>query len=139
MSGKTWELVLGWDTLVLGHYNRRPYTAGGIGRVGVPPVRFVDGPRGCVSYNATCFPVAMQRGASWDVDLEERVGRAIGREVRASGGNYFGGVCVNILRHPAGGRAQESYSEDPCHMGAMGCALVRGVQSENVMACVKRE
>ena len=79
----------------------------------------------------------MQRGASFDPELEERVGEAIGKEVRASGGNYFGGVCINLLRHPAGGRSQETYGEEPFHVGQMGSALARGVQKHNVIACIK--
>ena len=54
----------------------------------------------------------------------------------ALGGNHFGGVCINLLRHPAWGRAQETYGEDPHHLGALGAALVRGVQ-RHVMACAK--
>src|SRR5665647_2643017 len=50
---------------------------------------------------------SMSRGATWDVDLEERVGRAIGAELRARGGNFFGGVCLNLPRHPAWGRVKE--------------------------------
>jgi beta-glucosidase len=98
---------------------------------------FCDGPRGLVSDSGTCFPVAMGRGASFDLELQERIGEAIAKEIRAVGGNYFGGVCVNLLRHPAGGRAQETYGEDPFHIGAMGAAITRGVQAHNVMACVK--
>ena len=60
---------------------------------------------------ATTFPGSMGRGASWDADLEERIGDVIGRELRALGGNHFGGVCINLVRHPAWGRAQESYGE----------------------------
>ncbi len=52
------------------------------------------------------------------------------------GATYFGGVCVNLLRHPAWGRAQETYGEDPHLLGEMGAALTRGVQ-EHVLACVK--
>jgi beta-glucosidase len=52
------------------------------------------------------------------------------------GGNFFGGVCINLLRHPAWGRAQETYGEDPIHLGEFGAALVRGVQ-KHVMACAK--
>lgn len=118
-------------------YNYRPWLAGGAKRLGVPPVKFCDGPRGVVSGRSTCFPVAMARGASWDTGLEVRVGEAIGREIRAHGGNYFGGVCINLLRHPAWGRAQETFGEDPHHLGEMGAALTRGVQKHNVMACVK--
>ena len=78
----------------------------------------------------------MARGATWDLDLEERIGEAIGRELRAVGADLYGGVCVNVLRHPAWGRAQETYGEDPHHVGEMGAALTRGVQ-RHAMACVK--
>ncbi len=118
-------------------YNYRPWIAGGSKRFGVPQVKFCDGPRGVVSGRSTCFPTAMGRGAAWDTGLEERVGEAIGKEIRAHGGNYFGGVCINLLRHPAWGRAQETFGEDPHHLGEMGAALVRGVQRQNVMACIK--
>ncbi len=74
--------------------------------------------------------------ATFDPELEERVGDVIGRELRAMGGNFFGGVCINLLRHPAWGRAQETYGEDPIHLGEFGAALVRGVQ-KHVMACAK--
>ena len=79
----------------------------------------------------------MARGASWDLELEEKVGEVIGKEVRAHGGNLFGGVCINLLRHPAWGRAQETYGEDPFLVGEFGAALVRGVQKHNVMATAK--
>jgi beta-glucosidase len=119
------------------HYHRAPFTAGTIPRLGIEGIHFVDGPRGIVlEGGATTFPVSMARGASWDVELEERIGEAIGKELRSHGGNLFGGVCVNLLRHPAWGRAQETYGEDPVHVGAMGAALVRGVQ-RHTMACVK--
>ena len=78
----------------------------------------------------------MARGATWDPDLEERVGDAIGRELRAIGANLTGAVCINLLRHPAWGRAQETYGEDPHHVGELGAALTRGLQ-RHVMACVK--
>ena len=117
-------------------YNAEPVPAGENHRLGIPGIRFTDGPRGVVMYHSTCFPVAMARGASWDVELEARIGDAIGVEARAQGANYFGGVCINLLRHPAWGRAQETYGEDPHHLGEMGAALVRGVQ-RHIMACIK--
>lgn len=117
-------------------YNVRPYVMGAIDRLGIPGIRFVDGPRGCVSGQGTAFPVAMARGATWDVDLEERVGRVIGEELRVAGGNFFGGICVNLVRHPAWGRAQESYGDEPYHLGEFGAALHRGVQPF-AMTCVK--
>ncbi len=118
-------------------FGKRAFPAGGVKRLGIPPFKFTDGPRGVIIPGSTCFPVSMARAASWDLDLEEKVGDIIGKEIRAHGGNLFGGVCINILRHPAGGRAQETYGEDQYLLGEFGAALVRGVQKHNVMATVK--
>jgi beta-glucosidase len=117
-------------------YNRSPIVQGAIDRLGIPGIRFVDGPRGCVAGRGTAFPVSVARGATWDISLEERVGEVIGREIRAQGGNFFGGVCVNLPRNPAWGRAQETYGDDSYHLGEFGAALARGAQRW-VMACVK--
>jgi beta-glucosidase len=117
-------------------YHKSPFRAAEVERVGLPGFAFSDGPRGVVVDQATCFPVSMARGATWDTDLEERIGEAIGQELRAVGADLYGGVCVNVLRHPAWGRAQETYGEDPHHVGEMGAALTRGVQ-RHAMACVK--
>jgi beta-glucosidase len=119
-----------------GGYGSRFWVAGEVTRLGIPGIRFTDGPRGVILEGGTTFPVSMARGAAFDPALEERIGEAIGREVRALGGNYFGGVCINLLRHPAWGRAQETYGEDTHHLGALAAALTRGVQ-RHVMACAK--
>ena len=121
------------------HYNYFPYPAGGVERVGLPPMLFCDGPRGVVCGNGktTCFPVSMLRGASFDTELEEKIGHAIGKEIRAFNGNLFGGVCINLPYNPGWGRSQETYGEESFHLGQMGSALVRGVQSEDVIACIK--
>ena len=111
-------------------------TGGALPRLGIPGVRFSDGPRGVVIGNSTAFPVTIARAATWEPDLEERVGQAMGVEARAAGANYSGAVCVNLLRHPAWGRAQECYGEDPVLTGRMGAGLTRGLR-RNVMACVK--
>lgn len=115
---------------------RRPFVAGAVSRLGIPGIRFSDGARGVVIGAATAFPVTMARAATWDPALEERVGAAIGAETRARGANYSASVCVNLLRHPAWGRAQECYGEDPVLVGQMGSALTRGVRV-HTMACVK--
>ncbi|MDN4616355.1 glycoside hydrolase family 3 C-terminal domain-containing protein [Leifsonia sp. F6_8S_P_1B] len=117
-------------------YNARPIIMGAIERLGIPGLRFSDGPRGVVMGASTAFPVSMARGATWDLDLEERIGIAIGRELRAQGANFFGGVCINLPRHPAWGRAQETYGEDPYLLGEFGAALIRGVH-RNAMAVAK--
>lgn len=121
------------------HYNMVPYPAGGIERENIPPMLFADGPRGivCGSGETTCFPVSMLRGATFDTHLEERIGQAIGEEARAFGANTFAGVCINLPYNPGWGRSQETYGEESFHIGQMGAALVRGVQSKNVIACVK--
>ena len=126
----------GLGYLAEGGLHKSPFRASAVERVGLAGFAFCDGPRGVVVDQATCFPVSMARGATWDVDLEERIGEAMGQELRAVGADLFGGVCVNVLRHPAWGRAQETYGEDPHHVGEMGAALTRGVQ-RHTMACVK--
>jgi beta-glucosidase len=121
-----------------GRYCARPYAIGaGNERLGIPAFMFMDGPRGLGMGASTCFPVPMARGATFDTDLERRIGDAIGREMRAQGANLFGGVCINCLRHPAWGRAQETYGEDPFLLGRMGAALTRGVRHHNVVPTVK--
>ncbi|HVV15707.1 MAG TPA: glycoside hydrolase family 3 N-terminal domain-containing protein [Polyangia bacterium] len=105
---------------------------------------FRDGPRG-VNLNAlgdgksdfsTAFPVAIARGAAFDVDLEYKVGQAIGDEMLASGNTMMLAPTVNILRHPAWGRSQETYGEDVFQLGRLGSAFVVGLQ-QYMAACVK--
>jgi beta-glucosidase len=105
---------------------------------------FRDGPRG-VNLNAnsdnkndysTAFPVAIARGAAFDEDLEFKIGEAIGDEMLASGNTMLLAPTVNILRHPAWGRAQETYGEDVFLLGRLGSAFVTGVQ-QYAAACAK--
>ena len=121
------------------HYNEKPYRAGGIEEKNILPMLFADGTRGvvCGRGKYTCFPVTSMRGASFNPELERQVGNAVAEEVLDAGGNLFGGVCVNLPYHPGWGRAQETYGEDPCLLGKMGAALVRGIQEKGVVACVK--
>jgi len=105
------------------------YYAGGDDEIGIPPFKMVDGPRGARAGKATAFPVAIARAASFDVGLERRVGFAMGLEVAAKGGNVILAPTINLLRHPGWGRAQETYSEDPFHMGAMSVAFISGAQN----------
>ena len=106
-------------------FGQRAYAAGsGCERLGIEPLYFSDGPRGKRHKEATtCFPVPMARAATFDVDLEERIGKAIGVEARALGVTLSGTICINLLRHPGWGRAQETYGEDPFQLGEFGAAL----------------
>jgi beta-glucosidase len=99
-------------------------------RLHIPGFRMVDGPRGvsAATGHATAFPVGMARGATWDPALEERVGEAIGVETRAKEGSVLLAPTINLLRHPRWGRSQETYGEDPLHIGRMGVAFIRGAQ-----------
>ena len=119
-------------------WGSRPYRAGGgIERLGIHPFYFTDGPRGVARGQSTCFPCSMARGATFDPDLEQRIGAIMGVEARAQGCSLSGAVCFNLLRHPAWGRAQETYGEDTFHLGEMGAALANGIQTHNVAATVK--
>ena len=135
LDGDT-EFWSGLDDMMHGGYHEHPWPAARVERLGVPGVRFVDGPRGSVVGAATCFPVSMARGATFDPALEERIGVAIGAEMAAIGADFTGAVCLNLLRHPGWGRAQETYGEDPHHVGEMAAAFTRGLQ-RHVMACMK--
>ena len=135
MSGKGFFRAYAEDK---GLWGARPYRAGsGVERLGLEPLYFTDGPRGVARGTSTCFPCTMARGASFDVDLERRIGEAMGIEIRAQGCTLSGAVCINLLRHPAWGRAQETYGEAPHHLGRMGAALGLGIQAHGVIATVK--
>ncbi len=127
-----------WEGLIklLTRGPTEPFATGGAFRLGIAGLRTGDGPRGVGFGAATCFPVAMARAATFDPALEERVGEAIGREGRAIGITLLTAPCVEVLRHPGWGRAQETYGEDPVLNGEMGAAFVRGAQ-RHLMACVK--
>lgn len=118
-------------------YNAEPYPAGGCKRLGIPEILFTDGPRGIVLRHSTCFPVSMLRGAAFDDELEYRVGEVFAKEASAGGANLFAGICINLLRNPMWGRAQETYGEDPCLLGKMGVALTRAMQDNGIIACPK--
>ncbi len=118
-------------------YNAEPYAAGGCKRLGIPEVLFADGPRGIVLGKSTCFPVSMLRGATFDDELEYRVGEVFAKEASAGGANLFAGICINLLRNPMWGRAQETYGEDPFLLGKMGVALTKAMQDNGIIACPK--
>jgi beta-glucosidase len=103
-------------------------TAGRIDRIGIPGLRFTDGPRGVGIAPSTSFPVAIARAATWDVEMERRVAAAIGAEARALGANFWGGLCINVAPFPGWGRVQESYGEDPVLLGEMGSAAIEGAK-----------
>ncbi|MGC4175886.1 glycoside hydrolase family 3 C-terminal domain-containing protein [Demequina sp.] len=117
---------------------------------GAPSIMVTDGPHGLrkqlatgdtlelgKSAPATCFPTAAALGSSWDTELLEEVGEALGRECRAENVGVLLGPGLNLKRHAAGGRTFEYFSEDPFLSGHMAAALVKGVQSQGVGTSIK--
>lgn len=118
-------------------------------RLGIPWVWMSDGPHGLRrapstdkpgfgdQLPSTCFPTASALSASWDRELLYKVGEILGDECQALNVNILLGPGVNIKRHPLGGRNFEYLSEDPLLAGELGVAVVNGIQSKGVGACVK--
>jgi beta-glucosidase len=89
------------------------------------------------SLPATCFPPAVTLASTWDPALIREVGEALGRETLSQGVDVMLGPGINIKRSPLCGRNIEYYSEDPLLAGRLANAMVTGLQSQGVAACVK--
>ncbi|WP_309064936.1 glycoside hydrolase family 3 C-terminal domain-containing protein [Microbacterium sp.] len=126
------------------------WTTKGVDRVGIPSIMVTDGPHGlrkqaagadhlglAASVPATCFPPAVGLSASFDPELAERVGTALGVESAIENVAVILGPGINIKRSPLCGRNFEYMSEDPIVSGVMGAGLVRGIQSQGVGASLK--
>ena len=116
------------------------FDAPGAAPIGLSDMPMRDGPRGVSQLNngqSTTFAVAMARGASFDLDLEYRVGKVFAAEMEAFKYDVALTPTMNVLRHPGWGRAQETYGEDPVHVGEMAAAFVRGLQDGGRIACPK--
>ncbi len=119
---------------------RGSYDTQNIDRLNIPSLQLWDGPNGVRSNNnepTTAFPVGISMGATWNPELIERLGIALGKECRALGVEVLLGPTVNIIRTPLNGRNFETYSEDPYFNGVLSVAYVKGLQSEHVGASVK--
>ena len=117
---------------------------------GVPSIWLSDGPNGLrkqagaadhlglnPSEPATCFPTAATAANSWDPELCEQVGEALGEEAASYGVNVILGPGLNIKRSPLCGRNFEYFSEDPYLAGKMAAGYVRGIQKNGIAACPK--
>jgi len=118
--------------------------------LGIRSMFFADGPHGLrkqaaasdrlglnPSIPATCFPTASVTACSWDTELGEEIGKALGEEAAGMDVDVLLGPGLNIKRNPLCGRNFEYFSEDPLLAGKMAASYVRGIQSQNVAACLK--
>jgi beta-glucosidase len=108
-----------------------------IPRLGIPPLSMTDGPLGVRWQASTAFPSGVLMAATWNPAIIEKMGAALGQEAKAKGRYMLLGPCVNIHRTPFGGRNFESFGEDPYLAGRMAVAVVKGIQSEKVIATAK--
>jgi len=98
---------------------------------GIPAIFHMEGLCGAFLPGAPSFPSGLGRAASWDVELEGRVGEIVGRQERALGITHTLAPVLDVSRDPRMGRHGETYGEDPCLAAALGVAYTRGLQGED--------
>src|SRR5215212_10192181 len=114
-------------------------------RLGIPSIKVSDGPNGARgggsfaggNVTSACFPVGIALAASWNTDLVEQIGQALGQETKSKGAHLLLAPTVNIHRSPLNGRNFECFSEDPYLSARMAVAYIGGLQRRNVGAVVK--
>ena len=115
---------------------------GNLKKFGIPNVMTVDGPAGVriepkTGITTTAFPVATMLASTWNLDILEEIGKAGALEAKENNFGIWLTPALNIHRSPLCGRNFEYYSEDPFLSGKMAAAMVRGIQSQNIVATPK--
>lgn len=106
-------------------------------RLKIPVIIHDEGLHGCMAQGCTIFPQSIALASTWNPQLVERIGVAIGKETRAHGIHHLLSPTINIARDPRCGRTEETYGEDPYLASAMAVAFIKGVQSQRVICTPK--
>ncbi|KAG8855137.1 hypothetical protein FRB96_007175 [Tulasnella sp. 330] len=112
-------------------------------RFGIPAIRMSDGPNGArgashlLSSPAQCIPCATSLGSTFDPELIHEAGAFLASETKIKAAVVLLAPTCNIQRNPLGGRAFESFSEDPHLSGTLAAAYVNGLQSNGVASTIK--
>ena len=119
------------------------WTTPPVKRLNIPQFKVSDGPNGARGgdfsggMSSACFPVGIALAATWNPDLIEAIGVALAEETKTKGAYVLLGPTVNIHRSPLNGRNFECYSEDPYLSARIAVGYIKGLQSQNISACVK--
>lgn len=109
-----------------------------IDRLGLPAIKMVDGPQGVRNNTqSTLYPSGVAAAATWNKELIYEMGVALGQDARARGVHILLGPGVNIYRSPLCGRNFEYFGEDPHLAAQVAVNYIKGLQSQDVMACIK--
>ena len=106
-------------------------------RLGIPIILAEEAPHGHMAIGTTVFPTSIGLSATWDTELIEQVGRAIGEELMAQGGTIGYGPVIDLSREPRWSRVEETYGEDVYLTSEMASAMVRGTASQGVISTLK--
>lgn len=138
------------EKVAMCHANSKFYS-NGVERLGIEELAMMDGPHGvrseperhtwdCLNREedkCTYLPTETALAATFNLELARRFGETLGTEARYRGKDIILGPGVNIIRTPLCGRNFEYMSEDPCLISKMAPELVKGIESQDVAACVK--
>lgn len=118
-------------------YNALQHYAIDSTRLGIPIFLAEEAPHGHMAIGTTVFPTSIGLAATWDTELLEEVGKVIGKELMAQGGNIGYGPVIDLAREPRWSRVEETYGEDVYLTSKMASAMVRGTSGEGVISTLK--